>query len=104
MPGASWMGPGKPIGERSAVELVITFVVLPVPFGGFILAAVVRNALANAATFTPGDWLFQVVITGLLGMGVAVGLPVVAFQEFRRRRARKGTQAGPGASAGRPNG
>ena len=103
MPGASWMGPTKPIGERSAVELVITFVVLPVLFGGFILAVVVRNGVANAATFTLSDWLGQVVITGLLGLGVAVGLPAVAFQEFRRRRARRGSQAEPGDSTGPPH-
>jgi hypothetical protein len=93
MPGASWMGRGKPISERTTAELVGVFIVLPVLLGGLLVTVVVCNAVARAGSFTLGDWFWQVVWVGLLGLGLAVSLPAVAFQEFRRRRAQRSAGA-----------
>jgi hypothetical protein len=87
------MGPGKLITERSAKELVGIFVVLPVLVGVGILAVVVRNAMVNAATFTFADWFWHVVWASLVGLAIATALPVVAIQEFRRRRAQRAASA-----------
>lgn len=86
MPGAPWRGRSKPLAERSLGELVVVFMILPVLFGGFTMFMVVKNAATHAANFTVGDWLGQVVAAGLLGLGAAVTLPAVAYQEIRRRR------------------
>jgi hypothetical protein len=57
---------GKLIGQRSTIELVGVFIVLPVLAGGILIAVVLRNAAVNAKGFTLADWLGQVVCTGLL--------------------------------------
>jgi hypothetical protein len=85
------MGPGKLITKRSAAELVGMFVVLPVVVGVYILAVVVRHAMVNAATFTFADWFWHVGWASLVGLAIATALPVVAIQEFRRRRAQTAT-------------
>ena len=93
MPGALWTNPGKLIAERSAQELIGIFVVLPVLVGVGILAVVVRNAMANAATYTFADWFWHVGWASVVGLAVATTLPVVAIQEFRRRRAQRVSSA-----------
>jgi hypothetical protein len=93
MPGASWTNPGKLIAERSAKELIGIFVVLPVLVGVGILAVVIRNAMVNAATYTFADWFWQVGWASVVGLAVATTLPVVAIQEFRRRRAQRASSA-----------
>jgi hypothetical protein len=45
------MRPGKPIDQRSALELVGLFVVFLILLGGVILTVVVWNAVVNAGTF-----------------------------------------------------
>jgi hypothetical protein len=49
------MSPGKPIAQRSGVELIGVFVVLPILLGGLILLMVVSNAVAKAGSFTLSD-------------------------------------------------
>jgi len=87
MPGASRIGPGKLITERSAKELIGIFVVLPVLVGVGLLAVVVRNAMVNAAIFKFADWFWHVGWASVVGLAIGITLPVVAIQEFRRRRA-----------------
>jgi hypothetical protein len=89
MPGASWTNPGKLIAERSAKELIGVFVVLPVVVGVGILAVVIRSAMMNAATYSFADWFWHVGWASVVGVAVATTLPVVAIQEFRRRRAQR---------------
>jgi hypothetical protein len=89
MPGASWTNPGRLIAERSAKELIGVFVVLPAFVGVGILGVVIRNAVLNAATYTFADWFWHVGWASVVGFTVATTLPVVAIQEFRRRRAQR---------------
>ena len=93
MPGALWTNPGKLIAERSAQELIGIFVVLPVLVGVGILAVVIRNATVNAANYTFADWFWRVGWASVVGLAVATTLPVVAIQEFRRRRAQRVSSA-----------
>jgi hypothetical protein len=93
MPGASWTNPGKLIAERSAKELIGIFVVMPVLVGVGILAVVMRNAMVNAATYTFADWFWHVGWASVVGLAVATTLPLVAIQEFRRRRAQRVSSA-----------
>jgi hypothetical protein len=93
MPGASWTNPGKLIAERSAEELIGIFVVFPVLVGVGILAVVIRNGLVKAATYTFADWFWHVGWASVVGLAVATTLPVVAIQEFRRRRAQRASSA-----------
>jgi hypothetical protein len=86
MPGASWRGPGKPLPERSAGELVVRFVAAPVLLGGLLLTLVAVNVAARAGSFTFCDWLFKVVWAGCLGVAAMVALPAVAWSELRRRK------------------
>lgn len=93
MPGASWMRRGKPIEERTTLELVGLFVVLPMIFGGLLVVFVIRNAVTNIGTFTLRDWIGQFAFAGLLGLSITVALPCVALQEFRKRRAQRSNSA-----------
>lgn len=81
------LGSGKLIAEYDAAEVVLVFVVLPVLLGGFTVGMAVRVAVEHAAELTAAEWLFQVVGAGLLGLAAMACLPVVAWPEFRRRRA-----------------
>lgn len=76
---------GKLVAERSKSELICLFIVFPVLIGGVILLFAVHNAVANAGTFTLGDWLRQFVFAGMVGAGFTFALPAVAIAEFRRR-------------------
>ena len=87
MPGASWTNPGKLVAECSAKELIGIFLDLPLLVGVGILAVVIRNAMVIAATYTFADWFWHVGWASVVGFTVATTLPVVAIQEFRRRRA-----------------
>jgi hypothetical protein len=104
MPGASWRGTGKPLPERSAGELVTTFVVVPILLAGLILALVVWNVAAHAGSFTAWDWLFQVVWAGCLGLGALLALPAVAWAELRRRKRQRQASAADRGGPSRPDG
>jgi hypothetical protein len=91
MPGAPQMGSGKPIAERSALLIVVLFLVLPILPGGGILCFTLLNAVDRGREFTAGDWFWQVGWFGLLGLCVMVALPAAGWQELRRRRNRPPT-------------
>jgi hypothetical protein len=89
MPGAPWMGRGKPMAERSPVGIALSFIVGPVVLGAAILVGVVVNVVAREGKLTPGEWFWQVAWCGLLGLAAIVALPVVGWRELRRRRENK---------------
>lgn len=101
MPGASHTGPGMPIANRSTAGVVLMFIVIPLLAGAASVWWVVVNAVARSRDFTAGDWFWQVGWGGLLGVGLAVGLPAVGWQELRRRRNAAANRAEPGAAADR---
>jgi membrane protein implicated in regulation of membrane protease activity len=95
MPGAPQMRAGKPIAERSALQIVVLFLVLPILAGGGILCFTLINAVDRGREFTAGDWFWQVGWIGLLGLGVMSALPAAGWQELRRRRNRPLTPQNP---------
>lgn len=81
---------GKRMELRTNLEVVLVFMVFPVPVGIAILAMTGLNALAHGHLFTASDWLFQVVWCGLLGLGILLALPAVGIEELTKRsRARR---------------
>lgn len=86
MPGASHMGSGKPMVERSTAEIVCMFIILPVVGGVALLSFGVVNVVTNGWQFSVADWFWQVVWLGVLGFGLVAALPAVGWQELRHRR------------------
>jgi hypothetical protein len=98
------MGPGKPMADRTTAEVVLMFVVVPPLIGTAILIYTLVNVVARSREFTAADWFWQVAWFGLLGVGLAVGLPAAGWQEIQRRRALRAGRDGetPEQGPGQP--
>lgn len=85
MPGAPWMRSGKSLPEHSTFPLIMTFTILPIAFGIGIVFMTIKAVVYQNGDFTAANWFGHGLVL-LLGLGVAISLPVVAWQEFKRRK------------------
>lgn len=85
MPGASHMGGGKPMAERSTAEVIWVYVVFP-PLAALLFAGMTAYfTVAAAAESEPTPWLGLAWVGVVLSL-VASVLPIIGWREVRKRR------------------
>lgn len=85
MPGTHMYGPGKPMDQRSTAAVVRDFLVFPPLLAAVFTNLVVPHYLTHVAEMTGWDWFWAAWMV-LLVSGLGIGLPVVGWEELRRRR------------------